>query len=260
MISEVTSFKSPYQNILSDLQASEELPCYAFAVQTVRSIALLDRHQNQFTRENLTAEVKQLTGLNIHAAENYPDAERFRLAVKFAVKILEQTYAAAKCDNDKLRFFRYGLGLNLGDSACFEIRVETIYNYFEQSQTLLGLLQFEIKDLQRSVNSETPVELDELVKFLKNKNFFEEQNIDVSRFGEHPLISKLREQNLIASEKDLITCIDEAFSVYEDFGSGEEAFLSYLFKQREFADVSKKELLCHLEEYFALHPERKSYL
>lgn len=259
----ITSFRSPFCEILSHLDKQKALlDTYPIAVQTVKSIALLELHQNRFARENLTADVKDLTGLEIHAQENYPDVERFQLAVTFAVRSLEQAFAAAKTDHDKLMFFRNGLGANLTANSCFEARTEAIFNYYDQTQSLTGLLRFEINDLNRQKNDlpETPVKLDELMTFLKSEDFFKKHLIEESSFNQS--IQELQKLNLISSgiPTDLMTSIEEALSLYEDFGKGIKVFENYLHKQPAFSGWDRQELVLQVKKYFTVYPERQAFI
>ncbi|MCE5315928.1 MAG: hypothetical protein LLG04_01015, partial [Parachlamydia sp.] len=211
---------------------------------------------DQFTRENLTQEVKDLTGLEIHAPENYPHVKRFQQAILFAVQTLQQTYEGAKSPDDQLRFFCHGLGANLIPTSCFEARTEAMFHYGQQIQTLTGLLRFEIHDLnrQKGVALETPVALREINAFFKDHPAHDE--------AVQEAIEELRKQDLIASDQpqNPQDSIHEAYSLYENFGSGLVPFLNYLAKYPKCSKWDARELANHVANYFDKFPERKSFL
>ncbi|MCE5316705.1 MAG: hypothetical protein LLG04_05000 [Parachlamydia sp.] len=231
---------------------------YKVAVQTVKGIANLQANKEKLDREHLTQNVYQLTGMSIHASENYPNVERFIDGIELAVKTLQNAYGDASTDNDKLRLFRHGLE----DGGCFEARVETLYHYLEETATLAGSLKYEIMEL--NIRNNRPkyeaVILDDLVPFLQESQFFEHHHLDKATFKDHPVIIELQGKDLIASDKpkDPIALIDEAFSTYTDYGKGEDAFLNYL--SQTLSNHSKTELKVLLNNYFTKNPERKTWL
>lgn len=265
MISESGSLPTFYSQIIEELSANKEdlsLSLYCTAVQTIRSIVLLEINQDNFTRENLTSEVKKMTGLEIHGPENYPEVAYFKTAILGFIHILKQGYEEARTKPDRLRFFRYGLGGNLTSSSCFEIRYETLYNYYEQSHSLLGAMKFEVQDLnqKKGLLTLTCVEQNEFIEFLHSNGFFENHPIDDKVFQD--ALEELRKLDLISSDESTQPnyIINEVFSTYSNYGSGLDPFLDFLSHDSRCSKWTQQELISHVDNYFILHPERKLFL
>ncbi|MFI0435545.1 MAG: hypothetical protein ACH350_07465 [Parachlamydiaceae bacterium] len=240
----------------------KELPSYSIAYQTVQSLLLLEKNQDRLTRENLTVEVKNLTGLDIHAVDNYRDLTDFKTAILSMSVFLKGGYQQAQTEEDQLKFFRYGLCGNLTPSSCFEIRYETLYHFYEQSQTLVGNLKFQVQDLNRNkgVVSLTAVEEQELREFLMSNNFFDRHSITEDAFQDAVL--ELRKAELISSEESRkpSDIINEIYSNYDKFGFGLDQFLTVVSQDPLCSGWDNKTCVDHVEDYFELYPERKIFL
>lgn len=250
-----------FREILEDIKKNKENLSpqnYRIAVQTVKGIAKLAAKQGEFKRETLTNDIHQLTGMSIHAAENYPTTERFADGIALAVRVLQQAYGNAQTDSAKLNFFKHALDAG----GCFEFRVEALCSYLEETETLAGQLKYAIMDLNTLNNRPKydPVKLEDLIVFLHDHRFFEQHDLDESSFKEHPVVAELRSKELIVSNlpKDPIVLIHEAFSNYEDYNKGEKAFLDYLSKT--IKGYSTEQLNQLANRYFDQYPERKSWI
>ncbi|MFI0435546.1 MAG: hypothetical protein ACH350_07470 [Parachlamydiaceae bacterium] len=247
--------------ILLDIDRNKEnltLKNHTIARQTVLGFACLAHKKHELTRQNLTRDVYELTGMSIHAGENYPTVDRFIQGIELAVNTLQEAYQNTKSDSDKLRLIRQGLD----SGGCFEHRVETLYDFLKESDTLSGLLKFEIMEMNISKNKSKfePVSLDELILFLDSRFFFTLHHLDKEMFSEHPVISKLRDKNLIISTqaKSPMTLIHEAFAQYPNYGHGKEAFIEYL--KTEMKNYPENELENLFEKYFEQNPDKTHWI
>lgn len=260
----VTKAISPiFRQIIEDINKNKEnlnLKNYRAAIQTVKGIEILLTKQHELSRNTLTKDVHELTGMSIHAAENYPTIDRFIEGIHVAFDTLQKAYGNAKTDSDKLRLIRHGLD----SGGCFESRVEDLYTYQNEIETLKGLLKFEIMELniQNKMPKYEAVKLNDLIIFLKNKKFFEIHQIDEASFKAHPVIAELQDIDLVELDKpkDPLIVIRDAFSTYGDYGSGEKNFINFLLQKDEFKGYSENQLKPLISEYFEKNPERKGWL
>lgn len=254
--------KLGYHLLLNDLKRMEsKLENYDVAIQTVKGIGILEEICANFKRETLTRDVYAKSGLSIHAAENYEKVEEFAKTVKLFGEAIKTLYAESKNDNQKLRFFTHGLN----SRACFEDRFEHIFKYSTSIKNLKGLLQYEIVDLNNKKKRPpyVSVERGELIEYLKEGGFLDENHIDQDNLEFSSIWNELEQGEWIIS-KDKPTPlarISHALSTdYDDWGAGILRLKEFLLQRKDLTDKEKENLDKLIEEYFSLYPDRKIWI
>lgn len=263
------------------------------ANQTVRGIGLLNKHAHIFKRPTLTNQVYKLTGLAIHAADNYPNVETFKSTVKDLETRLLSGFEDAPSDVEKLHLFNYGLRAR----GCFEARAEELMDYLKDTQSLYGLLKHEIRDfnLANKKSEFNPVRLEDLIDYLTETHFFERYHIDKGVFMSDPLFEKSQTTSgttsssssapvsdkeettgapladsvleklqtaglLILKEQSALEKVNEAAGLYTDFGMGLAHFRTYLLENAHLDPLDEANIDQLISDYFKEYPDRAKWI
>lgn len=225
-------------------------------INTITGIGLLNEFSNGFERSTLTKQVYDLTGIPIHANENYSNIDIFKQTI---LMLEEQFIQAFDRSNDmqKLHLLNYGV-----TGGCFELQAEGIMDFIRETQSLYGLLKYEIMDLNRLQGHPlfNPVSLENLIDYLKTNQFFELNKIDEIEFLSDPVIAKLQLAGFIVSEQTVLEKINEAFGLYDNFGKGIEEFKSFLLEKANLNESEKQNIDQSISAYFKVYSDRKHWL
>jgi hypothetical protein len=239
-----------------------QLLYYKISLQTIIAFGVLEKSckSNSLQRKNLTRDVYSLTGLAIHAKDNYPSMDVFKKAVALAAENLKSSFSEATTDAEKLRLFNHGLN----NGGCFEARVEDLIHYHNEIETKLGLLKYEIIDFNKIRNRPTyeAVPLDEFINFLKESNFYQKYHITEDSFKDDPVIKELQDLDLIQTndQKPPLEKIFEALSLYTEFGSGLDNFKNHVLETANLTDQEKENFDDLIEQLKEKHPSEFGWI
>lgn len=246
---ELNGIKDFIEKNKTKLQHSE------IAMQTIEGLGKLEANIQELEMPSLQNEVYKMTGLAIHAADNYPDVDQFRDTVKYAANLIRNIFKEAHNDREKIQFINRGLD----SRGCFEARIEELMHFDKDRHSVLGLIKFEAQDFLE--NKGRIATLNELVEHLDGIDFFNLNKIDKQTFKNSDMVNLLRSMGLVEPEgMSMADRIHVAISVYEDYGSGLENFKNFLKKElsltpEQFLNIDKD-----IDEYFKKFPENRKWL
>lgn len=222
------------------------------ALLMIQAIGKLESVSPQLKRESLQQDVHILTGLCIHAADNYPTTEDFTRNVENVGSIIKKLFKESATDIEKLKFINNALS----SRGCFEARVENIIDF----DTLYGKIRYEIEDLMTKLNKNS-FTLEEVIKHLESINFFEKNGLNKELFKTGEIIKKLETMGLIQSEiQSMPTRINDALASYQGFGTGMANFKSYLQRTLKLSEEENAKLDESIEGYFKIFPGNRKWI
>lgn len=227
------------------------------ALQTIEGLYKLELAAQKLTRPSLQKDVYTMTGLTIHAAENYPTTEQFNVTVKHAVNLIRNIFKETTSDREKLLFINHGLETR----GCFEARLEHLMFFDRDRHSALGLMRMEAQEILTTQGKEAT--LPEFIAHLDRIDFFKLHKISKEEFNNSEAVATLRSSGLIAPDvmsMPMTDRIHNAFSVYPEFGSGLENFKRYLQENLSLTPEQFSKLDQELDKYFKMFPDHRQWI
>lgn len=238
----------------------EKLDAPAITLETLQGLYALKTVSKSLQRESMVNQVYTYSRMCIHAGDNEYTIVLFNKLVASVIKDTESAYDQACTDQKKICLFNYGLS----NGGCFEARIEELLDYIKESNTLYGLLKYEIMEFNKSRQQSkyNGIYLEELIDLLKENGFLEKHNIHEDELKKNPVIDQLRATHLILSDehKSVFNRISEAFSIYENFKTGRNNLIAHIVENANLTDEEQNNIDALIDEYFRRNPDQLEWV